>query len=81
MHVANALTNYIEHLDRQGDSQYYDPYALFLGLRDRDITIEPELLDVEADAWALVNAVENLDTIIKDASDGFEGVLQALYPV
>lgn len=82
VHVANALTNYVERLDAEQGSHYYDPYALFLGLRERHIVLDPATLDVTLAAWELMQlADDDLHEIIRDASDGFEEVLQTLYPI
>jgi putative nucleotidyltransferase with HDIG domain len=81
VHIANALTNYLETLGQQQATQYYDPYALFLGLNDRNIVMEPAELNVNQAAWEVTRLDhEKLGPIIEDASLGFEEVLQTLYP-
>lgn len=82
VHVANVLTNHLEGLDQASSSQYYDPYALFLSIDEEAASVKLEELNMSPMAWRMTGlSYDDVADLIQGASEGFEEVLQALYPV
>ena len=83
LHLANAITHYLEHADSRNPSPYYDPYGALLnprrvleeGLVVAAIPADPQVWQHKGLAKA------DLEGIIIEAAHDFDEVLDLFYPL
>lgn len=83
LHLANAITNYLEHADSQNPSPYYDPYGPLLNPR-RALEEGLVVAEIPADpcVWQHKGlAKANLEAIVIEAAQDFDEILDLFYPI
>ncbi len=83
VHLANAITHYLEHADSMHPSPYYDPYGALLNPR-RALEEGLVIAEIPADTavWAHKGlAKADLEGIIIDSAHDFDEVLELFYPL
>jgi putative nucleotidyltransferase with HDIG domain len=83
IHLANAVTNYIERAEKNDPSPYYDPYAIFLYVSELAGELKKEhITQAKSMAWEVTGlTIKNINSSVQAASQNFEEVLNLIYPV
>lgn len=83
IHLANAVTNYIEQAEQDDPSPYYDPYAIFLYISEVAGDLKEEhIVQAKSMAWKVTGiTIKNINASVQVASRNFEEVLNLIYPV
>lgn len=83
IHIANAVTNYIEQAERNNPLPYYDPYAIFLSSSELTGEIKEEhITQATSAAWKVTGiTTANIKSSVQAASQNFEEILSLIYPI
>ncbi len=83
VHLANAITHYLEHADAHNPSPYYDPYGPLLNPR-RALEEGLVVAEIPADPYVWKHkglSRANLEGIIIESAHDFDEVLDLFYPL
>lgn len=83
IHLANAVTNYIENAEKDNPSPYYDPYAILLYASELAGELKKEhITKAKPMAWEVTGiTIKNINASVQTAAQKFEEVLNLIYPI